>query len=130
MEKATKKETYQIRGIHCTTKAGRNRIQACNKYQESIDFLNTLDDYKGLSKNDKDQLWFRYKLREEERNAIAMRPTLGVAGPTINLNTCALDELQRIPKLTRGNCEDLIRLRHAHPRGIQSWEDVRKIKGI
>ena len=45
-----------------------------------------------------------------------MRTTLNVAEPTINLNTCALDDLQRIPKLTTESQKELIRLRHARTR--------------
>ena len=48
-----------------------------------------------------------------------LRASLGVAEPTIDLNTCALDELRRIPKLTLDNQQELIRLRQAHAQGIR-----------
>ena len=59
-----------------------------------------------------------------------MRPTLGVAKQNIDLNYCALDELQRIQKLVADNQKELIRLRQNHPQGIRTWADMRKLKGI
>ena len=75
-------------------------------------------------------MWFRTKLREEEKVATEVRKSLGVVEPTIDLNTCALDELRRIPKLTLENQQDLIRLRQAHEQGIRNWTDVRRIRGV
>ena len=58
------------------------------------------------------------------------RKAVGVAEPAIDLNTCALDELRRIPKLTLDNQQELLRLRQAHAQGIRNWMDVRKIRGV
>ena len=66
----------------------------------------------------------------ELRNAMEMCVSLNVGEPTINLHTCALHELQRIPKLSQDNQNDLIRLRLAHAQAIRNWADVRKPKGI
>ena len=94
-----------------------------------MDYLNSLDDYKGITKPDKDRLWHRFKLRVQELAASEERTTLGMKGPSINLNTCTVEELRRIPKLTKDMQENLVQLRHVHSQGIRSWTEVSKIRG-
>ena len=49
-DKAIKRQIEQIKGVHGTRKDGKNRFQPPCSYEDYMNFLNSLDDYKGLSK--------------------------------------------------------------------------------
>ena len=134
--KTLQKEIDRIKGVHGTTAAGKNRVRAPTEYEYYIKFLRTLPAYQNKPKAVLDQVWEAYKTEKKQADAARKRSTLGVEEPVINLNTCSLDELQRIPKLTRETQENLINTRNnlVHPatgqRGFRNWTDVIVVSGV
>ena len=84
-----------------------------------MDKIAATPEYKDLTKQEKDELWTREKLRQAIAAGLELRKARNVGDPIIDLNNCALDNLKKIPKLNDNTAKQLIQLRHQHAGGIK-----------
>ena len=87
--------------------------------------------YAGSTGKQREKVWETYKALAEEERLIETRGELGVQGPTINLNTCTLDQLERIPKLNLPVRKAIILKRTTLPgQRFSSSDDLSRIPGV
>ena len=77
-------------------------------------------EYVGLKQNEKDKIWAQYNLQRTGEQANKERKRFNVGDPSIDLNRCAMDELDSIPILTLEVKKTLMYLRHQHAAGIRN----------
>ena len=87
--------------------------------------------YADLPHQEKMVMWKNYKNLADEERIVETRGELGIQGPTINLNTCALDALERVPKLNLPTRKAIINKRESLPQQrFTSWDDVSSVAGV
>ena len=57
--------------------------------------------YADFSTADRERLYEQYRETAEQERMLKTRGTLGIPQATINLNTCAEDAMENIPKLSK-----------------------------
>ena len=88
-------------------------------------------DYVSLTTAEREDLYERYKETAERERMLKTRGTLGIPQATINLNTCAEDAMESIPKLNKVLRKRIINKRNNLPnQRFTSWDELATINGI
>ena len=87
--------------------------------------------YANYNSQEREQLWADHKELAKQERLVSTRGLLGVNGPTIDLNTCSMDHLERVPKLTQPVRKAIIVKRNNLPgQRYTSWEQLHNIAGL
>jgi hypothetical protein len=86
---------------------------------------------KRLSYPEKLSAWKTYKEQHEAAEVIRIRGTLGIMEPTIDLNSCAMDALERVPKLSKDVAKQLLLFRsNTKHQQFVNWEHVLQVPSV
>ena len=87
--------------------------------------------YANYNSQEREQLWADHKEIAKHERVVSTRGLLGVDGPTIDLNTCSMDHLERVPKLTMPIRKAIINKRNNLPgQRYTSWDQLQNIAGL
>ena len=87
--------------------------------------------YADFTAADRERLYERYRETANQERMLQTRGTLGISEATINLNTCAEDALEAIPKLSKQIRKSILHKRNNLPnQRFSSWDEVSTITGI
>ena len=87
--------------------------------------------YASYNSQEREQLWAEHKEIAKHERVVSTRGLLGVDGPTIDLNTCSMGHLERIPKLTLPIRKAIIVKRNNLPgQRYTSWDQLQNIAGL
>ena len=115
-----------ITGLFDKAKYWKNRIRPMTEYERYMEHLLKLLDFKDLPQAEKNQHWEDYKLMKQQESVVKVRDSLGVTAPNINLNTCAEDDLMRLPRLNERARKNILKARQLYTCGFECWQWVKK----
>jgi hypothetical protein len=131
-EKVVTNAALSMTGYWGTTKHGHNRLKPANSLQEFQAYMEENDPvFKRLSYPEKLAAWKTYKEQHEAAEITRLRGTLGIMEPTIDLNSCAMDSLERVPKLSKDVAKEILLFRSntKHQQFI-NWEHVLQVPSV
>ena len=131
-EKAVANAALSLTGYWGTTKHGHNRLKPANSLQEFQAHMEETDPvFKKLSYPEKLAAWKKYKEIQEALEIQRLRGTLGIMEPTIDLNSCALDAMERIPKLSKDVAKSILLFRsNTKHQQFTNWEHVLQVPSV
>ena len=113
------------------TSHGANRVRPPNQREIFLAACKTNPKFQGLTHQEREEMWKKYKKLAEAERVAENRGDLGIQAPTINLNTCSIDKLERVPKLNQSLRKAIILKRNNLPgQRFTSWDDIKSIQGI
>ena len=127
----TNRTIQKLPGVFEQTSHGANRVRPPNKREQFMAAAKRDSRYSGYTPQQLEEIWKDYKELAEQERVMNVRGELGVGAPTIDLNTCAIDALERVPKLTLPIRQAIILKRNSLPgKRFSSWTDLSNIPGL
>ena len=128
---ATAETVAELPGIFKQSSHGANKVRPPNQREQFLAAIKRDPIYVNHSSQEREQLWQDYKNIAEQERIVGTRGVLGIQGPTIDLNTCSLDHLERVPKLTLPLRQAIMLKRNSLPsQRFSNWEDLRSFPGF
>ena len=128
---ATQPTIGRLPGIFEQTTHGANRARPPNRREEFLASIKRDPRYSGYTAAQREQLWKSYKELADHERVVTTRGHLGVTTPTIDLNTCSIDALERIPKLSLPVRQAIIKKRNSLPaQRFTCWEELLDVPGL
>ena len=113
------------------TSHSANKTRPPNKMEVFLAHVKKDPRYADTTHKQRMEMWKNYQLLAVDEKIVETRGEIGVQGPTINLNLCSVDQLERVPKLNLPVRKAIVLKRSNLPgQRFTSWDQLLEVPGI